>query len=86
MEGSAGDRGPARPTSGEVRGAGLMVGHGDGGREAKPIVAKCLEEGLVVNAAGSSVLRFLPPLTVTEDEIDRALSILSGVMAGEASG
>ena len=65
----------------EIRGAGLMVGMELAGETAKPIVAKCLEEGLVVNAAGSSVLRFLPPLNVTEDEIDRALSILSGVMA-----
>ncbi|MBE0602922.1 MAG: aspartate aminotransferase family protein [Deltaproteobacteria bacterium] len=64
----------------EVRGAGLMIGMEIEG-EAKPIVARCLEQGLVINAAGNSVLRFLPALNVSEDEIDRALSILSGVMA-----
>jgi len=64
----------------EVRGAGLMIGMEIKG-EAKPIVARCLEEGLVINAAGNGVLRFLPALNVSEDEIDRALSILSGVMA-----
>ncbi len=64
----------------DIRGAGLIVGMEMEG-EAKPIVAKCLGEGLVINAAGK-VLRFLPPLTVSDDEIDRALSILSGVMAG----
>jgi acetylornithine aminotransferase/acetylornithine/N-succinyldiaminopimelate aminotransferase len=50
--------------------------------EAKPLVAKCLDAGLVINAAGD-VLRFLPPLTVTPDEIDRALSILSGALPAE---
>ena len=63
----------------EVRGAGLMVGM-EIRAEAKPIAARCLEEGLVVNAAGNHVLRFLPPLNVTDDEIDRALAILSGVL------
>lgn len=63
----------------EVRGAGLMVGM-EMKAEAKPIAAKCLEEGFVVNASGNNVLRFLPPLNVTDDEIDRALAILSGVL------
>ncbi|MBP2676106.1 MAG: acetylornithine aminotransferase, partial [Deltaproteobacteria bacterium] len=65
----------------EVRGMGLMVGM-EMKAEAKPIVAKCLEAGLVINAAGN-VLRFLPPLNVTTDEIDRALSILADVLKEE---
>jgi predicted acetylornithine/succinylornithine family transaminase len=65
----------------EVRGMGLMVGM-EMKMEAKPIVAKCLEAGLVINAAGN-VLRFLPPLNVTTDEIDRALSILAEVLKEE---
>jgi acetylornithine/N-succinyldiaminopimelate aminotransferase len=64
----------------EVRGAGLMVGM-EMDVEAKPIVAACLEAGLILNAAGN-VLRFLPPLTVTEAEVDRALAILSRAMPG----
>lgn len=64
-----------------VRGAGLMVGM-EMDVEAKPVVAKCLEAGLILNAAGN-VLRFLPPLTVTEEEIARALAILAGAMAPE---
>jgi acetylornithine/N-succinyldiaminopimelate aminotransferase len=68
----------------ELRGAGLMVGM-EMREEAKPIVARCLEAGLILNAAGN-VVRFLPPLTVTEAEIDRALEILAGAMPpkGEA--
>jgi acetylornithine/succinyldiaminopimelate/putrescine aminotransferase len=65
-----------------VRGAGLMVG-AEMACETKPIAAKCLDAGLVVNAAAEKILRFLPPLTVTEGEIDRALEILSAVLPAE---
>jgi acetylornithine/succinyldiaminopimelate/putrescine aminotransferase len=51
--------------------------------ETKPIAAKCLDAGLVVNAAAGNILRFLPPLNVTEGEIDRALEILSAVLPAE---
>ena len=60
----------------EVRGAGLMIGM-EMKVETKPIATKCLEAGLVINSAGKNVLRFLPPFTVTEEEIDRGLSILA---------
>jgi acetylornithine/succinyldiaminopimelate/putrescine aminotransferase len=65
-----------------VRGVGLMVG-AEMACETKPIAAKCLDAGLVVNAAAEKILRFLPPLTVTEGEIDRALEILSAVLPSE---
>ena len=65
-----------------VRGIGLMVGM-EMVCETKPIAAKCLDAGLIVNAAAGNILRFLPPLTVTEGEIDRALEILSGVLPVE---
>ncbi len=67
----------------DVRGAGMMVGM-EMTVEGKPVVARCLEGGLILNAAGN-VLRFLPPLTATEAEIDRALSILSGALPTEGS-
>ncbi|MGB7631789.1 MAG: aminotransferase class III-fold pyridoxal phosphate-dependent enzyme, partial [Candidatus Deferrimicrobium sp.] len=65
-----------------VRGVGLMVG-AEMTCETKPIAAKCLDAGLVVNAVAGTILRFLPPLTVTEGEIDRALEILSSVLPAE---
>jgi len=40
------------------------------------VMLRCLENGLVINATGDTVLRFLPPLIVTRDEIDRAVEIL----------
>jgi 4-aminobutyrate aminotransferase-like enzyme len=66
----------------DVRGIGLIVGV-EMACETKPIAAKCLDAGLVVNAAGGNILRFLPPLTVTEEEIGRALEILSAVLPAE---
>ena len=61
-----------------VRGAGMLVGvkcvvtAGD-------VVAKAREKGLLVLTAGDNVLRILPPLTVTEREIDEAVGILDKV-------
>jgi len=66
----------------DVRGLGLMVGV-EMACETKPVAAGCLDAGLVVNAAAGNVLRLLPPLTVTEEEIDRALEILSAVLPAE---
>ena len=66
----------------KVRGLGLMVGM-EMACETKPIAVRCLDAGLVVNAAAGNILRFLPPLTVTEREIDRALEILSDVLPAD---
>jgi predicted acetylornithine/succinylornithine family transaminase len=58
----------------EVRGKGLMVGielHCEG----KKIVKSCLEKGLIINCTMDSVLRLLPPLIVTQKELDRGLDI-----------
>ena len=63
----------------EVRGAGLMIGM-EMKIETKPIAKRCLDAGLVINSAGTNVLRFLPPLNVTDEEIDRGLSILAKAM------
>jgi acetylornithine/N-succinyldiaminopimelate aminotransferase len=65
----------------DVRGMGLMVGMEMEG-EARPVAGKCLDAGLVIIAAGN-VLRFLPPLNVTADEVDLALRLLSGVLEAE---
>ena len=39
-------------------------------------VAKCLEAGLLLNAVRPNMLRFMPPLNVTRDEIDEAVAIV----------
>lgn len=62
----------------EVRGKGLMLGVElrVGGKE---ILTGCMDRGLLVNIVGDRVLRLVPPLNVTDAEIDEALSILEDV-------
>jgi acetylornithine/N-succinyldiaminopimelate aminotransferase len=67
----------------EPRGLGLMVGvH----VARAPEVARrlLLEQRLVVNATGPDTIRLLPPLTVSEDEIDEALSRIEALLASPA--
>ena len=64
----------------DVRGKGLMVGvqvtvsH-------KEVAKKCLENGLMILTAGKDVVRMLPPLTITYEEINKGLEILKKVLA-----
>ena len=57
--------------SGEVRGLGLMVGI-ELGERARPFVDRLAERGVLALTAGKKVLRLLPPLIITRDEIERA--------------
>lgn len=66
----------------EVRGMGLMVA-AVLAVESKPVAARCLEAGLIVNATTGNVLRFLPALNVSDEEIDRALSLLEKALPEE---
>lgn len=63
----------------EVRGLGLMIAV-DLDREARPVVLKCLEKGLLINAVQEKTLRILPPLTVKKGEINQAVAILAEVL------
>ena len=63
----------------EVRGRGLMLG-AELDRPAGPVVAACLEAGLLVGTAGEKVLRLTPPLTITGDELGAGLSLLEEVL------
>lgn len=65
----------------EVRGLGLMLGI-EVSISHKEAVKKCLENGLMMLTAGKNVLRMLPPLTITYEEIDKGLAILKGVLSG----
>lgn len=64
----------------EVRGLGLLQGVVLGG-EAAPVVARCRESGLLVVSAGPRVVRLVPPLVVTEDEIRSAVAILEEALS-----
>ena len=63
----------------EVRGKGLMIGIVTEKDNAKEIAAKCVENGLLILTA-KTLLRLLPPLTITYDEINKGLDILKKVM------
>lgn len=66
-----------------VRGIGLMVGL-ELRERAAPLIARLRERGLLTVAAGPTVIRFLPPLVVTEEEVDRALALVAAELeAGE---
>ncbi len=63
----------------EVRGRGLMSGI-DLNFEGKEVARKCLERGLLINCTAETFIRFLPPLTVTREEIDEGVAILDAVL------
>ena len=65
----------------DVRGRGLLLALGFTGDMAEEVVLACLQEGLLVNGVKPNVLRFMPPLTITESEVDEALGILEGVFS-----
>ena len=58
------------------RGRGLMQGLVVAGRPVGAIVSKALENGLVVISAGADVLRLVPPLVITKENVDEMIAIL----------
>jgi len=58
---------------------GLMIGVTVGDR-CPDIQKKCAEEGVLVNCAADGNLRLVPPLTITNTEIDRVLKVLNGAL------
>jgi len=64
-----------------VKGLGLMVGV-DLPKEisAKEVMKKSLEKGLILGTAGENTLRFVPPLIITEKEVDETVRILKEVL------
>ncbi len=63
----------------EVRGMGMMIGIVTEKDNAKEIAKKCVENGLLILTA-KNLLRLLPPLNITYEEIDRGLAIFKKVM------
>jgi len=64
----------------EVRGLGLLLGlklAGDG----DPFVLKCLEKGFLINCVQGNVLRFVPPLIITPEEIDALVECLDRIFS-----
>jgi predicted acetylornithine/succinylornithine family transaminase len=64
----------------EVRGKGLIWALELDRPVAEEAMGRCSEEGLLVNNVKPTALRFIPPLTVSEDEIDAAIEIVDRVL------
>ena len=60
----------------DVRGMGLLQALEFNSEMSPAVVAACNDLGLLLNPLRPIAIRLMPPLTVTEDEIDRALEIL----------
>jgi acetylornithine aminotransferase len=66
----------------EVRGTGLICGV-ELDCPAGPVTSACMDAGLIVITAGAgNVVRLVPPLIITEEDIDKCVSILSAAVKG----
>ena len=66
----------------EVRGLGLMLGM-ELRYEVRNIILKSMERGVLILDAGRNVLRFLPPLVIEKEQIDKTISVLDEVIGEE---
>jgi acetylornithine/N-succinyldiaminopimelate aminotransferase len=64
----------------DVSGVGLMIGVSLENSDAKQVVSACLKRGLLALTAKEKI-RFLPPLIITDDEIERGLDIFAEALA-----
>src|SRR4030043_93632 len=65
----------------EIRGRGLLLALKFTDNIAEEMVLACLKEGLLVNPVKPDALRFMPPLIITEKDVDEALGILEIVFS-----
>jgi acetylornithine/LysW-gamma-L-lysine aminotransferase len=66
----------------EVRGLGLMLGM-EFRYDVRNIILKTMEKGVLVLNAGRNVLRFLPPLVIEKEQIDKTILVLDEVIGEE---
>jgi acetylornithine/succinyldiaminopimelate/putrescine aminotransferase len=67
-----------------VRGKGLLVGM-DLTMDGRPIASECLSEGVIINCTADKVLRFIPPLIITQEEIDQLIAVLDRIFQRRGS-
>jgi acetylornithine aminotransferase len=68
----------------DVRGLGLLQGM-EIEIDTKAVVSDCLKRGILINATGDHVLRFVPPLIISQPEVDRLLDVLSQIFDRHAA-
>ncbi|MDP3103299.1 MAG: acetylornithine transaminase [Candidatus Methanoperedens sp.] len=62
----------------EIRGKGLMVGM-ELSIKCEDLVGRARERGVLLNCTSDSVLRFVPPLTITREQLDKAVGALDEI-------
>ena len=80
------DRVAQLPGVTEVRGRGLMIGFDLEAGGAPDLVGAALaDQKVVINATGPETVRLLPPLTITDEEVEEALTRLTAALEGHAA-
>lgn len=64
----------------EVRGEGLILG-AELTRPGRDIVNECLAKGAIINCTSGNVLRFIPPLIITKEQVDQVMEILDETLS-----
>jgi len=64
----------------DVRGVGLLLGLEMSDARSAAVVNECRVNGLLLNSVRPNVIRFMPPLTVSDSELDRAVQILDAAL------
>lgn len=63
----------------DVRGHGLMVGV-ELNYECDELVAKAQEKGVLINVANHTVIRFVPPLIITKEQLDKVVCVIDEIL------
>ena len=63
----------------EVRGKGLLIAMEFDREIAQDVTMSCLNKGLLINKLTPNAIRFIPPLIITEKEVDEAVNILRNI-------
>lgn len=63
----------------QVKGLGLMIGV-EFDFETKPLVIEMLEQGVIANATAGNILRLVPPLTITYEELGKVMEVLKNAL------
>ena len=69
------------PIARSARGRGLLLALELEEDIAQDVLLQCIDEGLLINRVRPNTLRFMPPLILTEDDVDAAVSILRTVLS-----
>ncbi len=65
----------------DVRGRGLLLAVEFNSDIAQDVLLACLDKGLLINRLKPNAIRFIPPLIITNNDVDKALNILDDVLS-----